>query len=193
MKRKLFDAFKFLAFISIGIFLFWKVYKDQPIDELIESAQNVNYWWISLGLLIGILSHYIRALRWGIALDSMGISARKDNLFHSVMVGYLANLAIPRMGEVSRAAVLKKYNQVPFSAGFGTIVSERIIDLLFLGIATLYVLIFENDIIISFFKIIFHFLFLEALYSKLYCYKKHVQKQAKGLLSLVFVLFNLSC
>jgi len=152
VKQKLFNVLKFLAFISIGIYLFWKVYKDQPIDELIESAQHVNYWWIGLGLLIGILSHFIRALRWGIALDSMGISARRDNLFHSVMVGYLANLVIPRMGEVSRAAVLKKYNQVPFSSGFGTIVSERIIDLLLLGAATVYVVLFENNIILQFFQ-----------------------------------------
>ena len=148
--KKILNIAKYLLFAVIGIFLFWKVYKDQPIDELLEAAKEINYWWILLTLVIGIFSHIARALRWEIALQSNDISARKDNLFYSVMVGYLANYALPRMGEITRAAVLKKYNGVSFTKGFGTIVTERIVDLIILLIFTFFIFIFQRDVITKF-------------------------------------------
>jgi len=148
--KKIFNIAKYLLFIGIGIFIFWKVYKDQPIDELIDSASQVNYWWVAFALVIGVFSHIIRALRWDIALQSNNLKARKDNLFYSVMVGYLANYAFPRMGEISRAAVLKKYNNIPFTTSFGTIVTERLVDLIILLLFTLTVLIFQKDVISTF-------------------------------------------
>ncbi len=152
MKKKIINTVKFVAFISIGLFLFWKVYKDQPVDDLIAAAKNVNYWWIALASVIGILSHVVRALRWEIILSSLGIKTYKDNLFYAVMVGYLANLAIPRMGEVSRSAVLKNYNKVPFTTGFGTIVTERIVDVVIMLGLTFFVVLFHKDIILEFLR-----------------------------------------
>jgi hypothetical protein len=152
LKKKIVNTVKFVAFISIGLFLFWKVYKDQPVEDLIVAAKNVNYWWIALVSIIGISSHLVRALRWEIILSSMGIKTYKDNLFYAVMVGYLANLAIPRMGEVSRSAVLKKYNKVPFTTGFGTIVTERIVDVVIMLGLTFFVVLFHKDVILEFLR-----------------------------------------
>lgn len=150
MKKKILNTLKFIIFIGIGVFLFWKVYKDQPIEDLVVSAKNTNYWWITLSIVVGIFSHIIRALRWDIALKSNKITARRDNLFYSVMIGYFANLAVPRMGEVTRAAVLKKYNNVPFSIGFGTIVTERLVDMLVLLCMTVLVILLQNNVLAEF-------------------------------------------
>ncbi len=144
MKKKIVNTIKFILFIGIGIFLFWKVYKDQSIDDLINTSKNINYRWLVLAAIVSVGSHLIRALRWELALTSIGIKPSRSNLFHAVMIGYLANLAIPRLGEVSRSAVLKKYEKIPFTSGFGTIITERIVDvIIMLGITVL--VIFYND------------------------------------------------
>lgn len=144
MKKKLINTVKFFAFISLGIFLFWKVYQDQSFDTLYTAAKELDYGLIIFAMLISLISHIVRAMRWQIVLSSMQISTRLDNLFHAIMVGYLANMAIPRMGEVSRSAVIKKYEKIPFTTGFGTIVSERIVDVLIMLAITLFA-IFFND------------------------------------------------
>ncbi|HPW65543.1 MAG TPA: lysylphosphatidylglycerol synthase transmembrane domain-containing protein [Salinivirgaceae bacterium] len=144
MKKKIVNAFKFLLFIGIGIFLFWKLYKDQSIDDLIEASKNLNYYWLILAAIVSVGSHLVRAIRWELALTSIEMKARRSNLFHAVMVGYLVNLAIPRLGEVTRAAVLKKYEKISFTGGFGTIIAERIVDLIII-IGITVVVIFYND------------------------------------------------
>ncbi|HON17733.1 MAG TPA: lysylphosphatidylglycerol synthase transmembrane domain-containing protein [Salinivirgaceae bacterium] len=143
MKRKLTQTFKFLFFISLGIFLFWKVYKDQPVEELIDAATKINYLWIFFAVIIGLLSHVIRAIRWAYIFESMEKPQKPSLLYHSVMIGYLANFAFPRMGELTRAAVVKKYGNVPFSTAFGTIITERIVDMVVLGALTVVGFLFQ--------------------------------------------------
>jgi len=144
LKKKIVNAFKFLLFIGIGIFLLWKLYKDQSIDDLVEASKNLNYYWLILAAIISVGSHLVRAIRWELTLTSIEMKARRSNLFHAVMVGYLANLAIPRLGEVVRAAVLRKYEKISFTGSFGTIISERIVDVIIMLSITVVVL-FYND------------------------------------------------
>jgi hypothetical protein len=91
---------------------------------------NANYWWIALAIPLGILSHYIRALRWKMLIEPMGYKPRNSNMFFAVMIGYFANLALPRLGEVSRCTILTKYEDVPFQKSFGTVITERVLDML---------------------------------------------------------------
>ena len=128
--------------LAFGGFLVWYSLRDIDIDEFIGYFKNANYGWIALGLFFGVLSHLSRAYRWKFMLEPIGYKPKFTNNVLAVLVGYLVNLAIPRAGEVSRAAVLKNYENVPFEKGFGTIVAERIADLvmmLFIIIITLFV------------------------------------------------------
>ena len=100
------------------------------MDVLIGYFKNANYSWVFLGLLFGILSHLSRAYRWKFMLEPIGYKPKFTNSVLAVLIAYLVNLAIPRAGEVSRAAVMANYENVPFEKGFGTIVAERIADLI---------------------------------------------------------------
>lgn len=116
--------------LFLGGFLVWYSISNISIKILIEYFKEANYSWIFLGLFFGILSHLSRAYRWKFMLEPLGFKAKYTNSVLAVLVGYLVNLALPRAGEVSRALVLTNYEDVPFEKGFGTIVAERIADLI---------------------------------------------------------------
>lgn len=124
---------KFLMFFVVSVILFWLVYRDQNWDELGKILkEEVDYMWLGVAMLIGLLSHVVRAVRWQLLTASMGYRIRFSNSFMGVMIGYFANIAIPRMGEFTRCGVVNKYENVPFSRLLGTVVTERIIDLVIL-------------------------------------------------------------
>lgn len=132
MKKRVLNILKFLVFISLGIFIFWKVYKGQDIDELIKSIHQVDFFWIYVSIVLGILSHVARSARWVLLAKGLGYKPSGYNSFFAVMIAYLANLAFPRMGEVTRCAVIKQYEKVPLSTAIGTIITERVIDVVML-------------------------------------------------------------
>lgn len=101
-----------------------------PLSDIIPYFKSANYWWIALGIFLGFLSHLSRAYRWNFLLEPMGYKVKFLNSFMAVFITYLANYGVPRSGEVLRAAVLTNYEDVPFEKGFGTIVAERMADLL---------------------------------------------------------------
>ena len=126
----------------MGAFIFWLIYKDQDIQHIKSVLRNdVNYWWVLLSLFIGLLSHISRTLRWGLMIEPVSHKPRFINTFLAVMVGYLMNLALPRMGEVSRCGVLARYEKISFTKLLGTVVAERLVDmislLILLGITIL--------------------------------------------------------
>jgi uncharacterized protein (TIRG00374 family) len=117
-------------FIGIGI-IFYQ-YTSLTTDELEKiqvSFQKANYYYILLSLFIAMFGYWSRAYRWKFALNHLGYHTKFSNNFFTVCVSYLVNLTVPRSGEISRAALLKKYEKVPFDKAFGTIVAERIVDL----------------------------------------------------------------
>ncbi|WP_245662311.1 lysylphosphatidylglycerol synthase transmembrane domain-containing protein [Tenacibaculum soleae] len=113
----------------MGGFLVWYSLSKVSIVTLLGYFKEANYWWIALGLFFGILSHLSRAYRWKFLLEPMGYKPDFGNSTMAVLVAYLVNYAVPRAGEVSRAAVMTNYENIPFEKGFGTIVAERIADL----------------------------------------------------------------
>ncbi|MDG1227149.1 MAG: lysylphosphatidylglycerol synthase transmembrane domain-containing protein [Polaribacter sp.] len=121
---------KIILPLFLGGFLVWYSISNISVQILIEYFKEANYSWIFLGLFFGILSHLSRAYRWKFMLEPIGFKAKYTNSVLAVLVGYLVNLALPRAGEVSRALVLTNYEDVPFEKGFGTIVAERIADLI---------------------------------------------------------------
>ncbi len=132
MKKIIGNTIKFLVFISLGIFIFWKVYKDQDFDELVKGLEQVNFFWVYVSIFLGVLSHMARSARWVLLAKSIGYKPSQYNSFFAVMISYFANLAFPRLGEVTRGAVIKQYEKLPLSTAFGTIISERAIDIIML-------------------------------------------------------------
>ncbi|TDO04722.1 hypothetical protein DET65_0626 [Sunxiuqinia elliptica] len=151
LKPKIIQALKFLAFLTLGALLFWLVYKDQDIERLKSILKNdVNYWWVWLSLFFGLLSHISRTMRWSLMIEPLGKKPRLLNTFLAVMVGYLMNLVFPRMGEISRCGVLARYEKMSFTQLIGTVVVERIIDVIMLLLLTLIVIVGQFGQVIQF-------------------------------------------
>ncbi len=135
MKKTIIKILQFLAFFAVGAFIFWLIYKDQDINRIKSILKNdVNYTWVFVSLVVGLVSHISRTLRWGLMIEPIGHKPRFMNTFLSVMVGYLMNLALPRMGEISRCGVLSRYEKISFTKLIGTVIAERLIDMISLVI-----------------------------------------------------------
>lgn len=133
--------------------MFWLVIKDQDINQIKSILSNdVNYFWIVVSLFLGLISHISRTIRWKLMIESIGYKPGMLNTFFAVMIGYLMNLVIPRMGEISRCGVLTKYEEIPFTKLVGTVVLERLIDILMLLILLLMVIFTQFGQMLEFLK-----------------------------------------
>lgn len=118
-------------FIGLGIIYYqYTTLTPEELEKIKISFIKADYFYIYLSLFIALFGFWSRAYRWKFALQHLGYHTKFHNDLLTVCVSYLVNLTIPRSGEVSRAMLLKKYEDVPFDKAFGTIVAERIIDML---------------------------------------------------------------
>lgn len=138
---------KIIIPLILGGFLVWYSFTIVSPSELIQYFKDANYWWIALGLVFGILSHLSRAYRWKFLLEPLGYKPKFLNSTLAVLVAYLMNIFLPRAGEVTRAAVMSNYEKIPFEKGFGTIVAERIADLIMMLIIISITLLIQFDFI----------------------------------------------
>ena len=148
MQKNLFRKLLKIAIpLFLAVFLFRMAFKDQDYDHVINALKSANYYWVFLSVSISVLSHFVRAIRWRMLINPMGYNVSILNTFHAVMAGYLANLALPRMGEVSRCGTLNRKTKVPVNALLGTVLVERAIDVLCLLFLTFVVIFFNFDFI----------------------------------------------
>ncbi|WP_347373388.1 lysylphosphatidylglycerol synthase transmembrane domain-containing protein [Aequorivita sp. Q41] len=134
--------------LGLGVFLIWYVYQSFSPQQLAETQKyfaDANYGFVLLSVIFSVLSHLSRSYRWNFMLDPLGYKTKLANNFMAISVAYLMNVFIPKSGEVSRGIILDKYEGVPFQKGFGTIISERVVDLIFLLIFTIAALIIKFD------------------------------------------------
>ena len=139
--------------ILFGSFLIVYTYEKFTPQQLLEIKgyfKNANYSYIYLGVFIAFLGNASRAYRWKFTLEHMGYTTSFYNNFMAVNIGYLLNLTVPKSGEISRAVILKKYENVPFDKGFGTIVAERIVDIIVLLLFMMLAILLQFDIVKSF-------------------------------------------
>lgn len=134
MKQVIAKSFKYLILLLIGLVLLYFAFKEQDLNLLFEDLRRAEYVWVFASVLFAYLAHLVRAYRWRMMISSLGHGTPSlTNTFSAVLIGYLANLAFPRMGEVSRCGVINKTDQIPIVKLIGTVVAERLIDLLMLG------------------------------------------------------------
>jgi uncharacterized protein (TIRG00374 family) len=139
--------------IVLGILIIiyqYNKFTEAQIDEIVGYFKNANYYFVFLSVVVGFMGNTLRAYRWKYMLDHLGYKSTFANNFMAVNIGYLLNLTVPKSGEISRAVIVKKYNEIPFDKGFGTIVAERIIDIFFLLFFMLLAVVLQYNIVKAF-------------------------------------------
>ncbi len=148
MKKALITALKIIIPLSFGIYLAWYFF-DQMSEK--DKAQvwavfsRANYFYIFLSIIMAWLAIYSRAIRWSYMLEPLGYQPKTWNNYHAISIGYFMNLLIPRAGELTRAGMMTRYENIPFEKGFGTILAERVVDTAMLGSIALVTIFLQKE------------------------------------------------
>lgn len=150
MKRYI-SAFKYIILLVVGVALLILAFKGQDVNQLISDLKRADYQWVFASVAACFVAHIIRAIRWRMMIVSLGHGTPSLlNTSYAVFVGYMANVAFPRMGEVSRCGVINKTDRIPIVKLIGTVIVERIVDLLMLTIVLALGIILQFDLLSDF-------------------------------------------
>jgi uncharacterized protein (TIRG00374 family) len=171
LPKRIREFFQFVLFTGIGALILVLVYKSQNaayiadcalkgipeaecslFEKLKSDFASVNYWWVLAVITAFIISNILRAHRWLLLIRTMGVQGRMSNAFFTIMVGYFANMGLPRVGEVVRAGLFAKYEKIGPEKVMGTIVVDRLLDLASLLFAILLAIVLQGKILFAFFK-----------------------------------------
>lgn len=148
MKKYIIPAIKFALSLGVGIGLiiwFMGQMSDSDKQHVIADIKRANYFWVAVPPVLGMVSNFFRTQRWRLLLRPLGYNPGYWNTFLSVMIMYFLNLFFPRLGEVSRCGVLARYEDVPLDKSIGTMVVERVIDVICLGLIAIALILLEHD------------------------------------------------
>ena len=138
--------------LAIAVFFMWLALKGMDFKKIAVYFAKANYFWVFAATIFGVLAYWLRAVRWNLLLEPMGYKISNSNSFWTISFGYLMNLTIPRSGELARSTALFSIEKVPVEKSFGTIILERVVDLIcmmgFLGLT----LIFKYKAILAFYQ-----------------------------------------
>lgn len=137
MKSKIFNVLKYLILLGVAAALLLYALKGMDVNKILQQILKADLFWVSVSGLLSIIAFVVRAHRWNLLIEPLGYSPTLKNTTYSVIVGYFANLALPRLGEVSRCGALSKAESIPFNKLLGTVIVERIIDVLSLFVCIL--------------------------------------------------------
>jgi len=144
-------VFKYLIVLSVGLLLLYLAFRGQDIHQMISDLRKADLKWVFLAMLVSLIAHVIRAFRWNLMIGSLGHETPPlMSTFHAVIMGYIANLAFPRMGELARCTVINKSSNIPVDKLLGTVLVERLVDLVMLGLAFVMAVFFEYKLISGF-------------------------------------------
>ena len=138
--------------MAVGFFFIYLSYQNttpEDRDSIYKYIKNADYRFVLASTFFGILSHISRAIRWQYLLAPLGYRPKTINAILAVLIGYISNLGIPRSGELLRASALDRYENIPFQKGFGTVIAERVVDLIILIGLVFLALILQYDLIVD--------------------------------------------
>ncbi len=147
MNKKLISIIKYSLFFAVGIGMLWLTFRNQDFSSILQKIKNVHSGWLLLSVSVAVLAHLSRTHRWNMMIEPLGYKPRFINTFWALCAGYFANLAIPRIGEITRCGLLSKAEDVPFNELIGTVIVERVMDVLMLLLCLLLVAITQFDLI----------------------------------------------
>lgn len=143
MRKGILQSLKFIAFFAVGILLLWFAFRNVDFSKLGAELKEANYSWLLLSIIFATFALISRSRRWVLLINPLGFKPSIRNAFYALMTGYLANLALPRIGEITRCVALGKKEKIPVDQLIGTVVIERTIDFLSLLIIMI-ILIFTS-------------------------------------------------
>lgn len=159
MSSRLKAFIQYLVILSTTVLLVWVSLRGLDAGEdqnkweyLLMTWGKASKWWLIVMAVIAMISHLIRAIRWKMLLDPAGQSVSVRDSFLSMMVGYLVNMVVPRGGEISRCYNLYRLNKVPVEVSFGTVVVERLVDLICFAVLIIAVFLIEAKKLFAFFE-----------------------------------------
>lgn len=144
------DIIKYSIFAVVGILVGYFIFRNFSFQEFKVDLKKANVWFVLLSVSVGVFAVLIRALRWQIVLEPLGYNTKLGNSYHSIMTGYLVNLGIPRSGEITRCALMSKSENIPLNVLIGTVLSERILDLIMLIIVITGSVILQFDLLYNY-------------------------------------------
>jgi len=142
LKKTILQILKIAGFLALGILLLFFAFRGIALEELVSTLSKVNFWWIGMSLFFAFISFFSRARRWMLLIEPLGFKPSFSNTYHALMIGYLSNFALPRLGEVTRCVTLGKKEKIPVDSLIGTVIIERVIDLAML-LVILFILLFS--------------------------------------------------
>lgn len=134
-------------FAALGALIVYFIQKNFTFDEFVSKLKLAKIEFVIASVLMGVVAVFIRALRWRLLLEPMGYSTSLSNAYHATMSGYLVNLGIPRSGEVTRCAMFSKSDKVPLNVLVGTVLSERVLDLVMLAFVLLFSVLLQFNLL----------------------------------------------
>ncbi|MEQ9465999.1 MAG: lysylphosphatidylglycerol synthase transmembrane domain-containing protein [Ekhidna sp.] len=152
MSKILISSLKILISVGLAGGLMYLVFRNVEWVEFWERAKTVDYTWVIASILLSIVAYVARAYRWNILLEPLGYNLKTSRTLLAVSIGYLANLALPRLGEITRCGVLHRNDKVAVPAALGSVVTERIIDVITLLLLILVSLVVESGRLLNFLK-----------------------------------------
>lgn len=150
MKKPILTILQYLFFLGIGIFFVWLSVKNinhKQQDQIFDAIRRARQWLIVPAFFLLFLAHYSRAMRWKILMEPLGYKPSNFNTFAAVMIGYLVNAGVPRLGEVVKCTLLARYEKIRADRLVGTIVMERAVDVVCLVVVFFAALIFQGGFI----------------------------------------------
>ena len=137
MKKITSTTLKILIPLLISAVILYFTYRDYDFSQFWADMKRIDWRWLAAALAFSAFGPLFRGLRWNLLLEPIGYDVPKKDTVLTVFTGYAANIIIPRVGEVSRCAILERNAHVPFSKGLGTLVAERVVDAVLLGLIVL--------------------------------------------------------
>ncbi len=154
--KKVLSLSKIIIPLAIGVFFIYLSYQNTTPEDrtnIFKYIKNADYRFVLLSAFFGVLSHISRAVRWQFLLAPLGYRPKTINSVLAVLIGYFSNLGIPRSGELLRATAMDRYENIPFQKGFGTVIAERVVDLVLLVGCIVLALALQYDLIVDYLKI----------------------------------------
>lgn len=155
MNKTVKSVIQFSAFLILGIAIVWFIFHNMSNEQIAQCKNallNANPFLIAAAFFLGLIAHFIRALRWQIIIEPIGYKPTIANTYAATLIGYIANLAFPKLGELTRCGVLAKYENIPFEKSFGTVIAERLFDTLCWLLIVVITVLIEFNRLYAYFK-----------------------------------------
>jgi len=147
VKARFVKALQFVFFLLTGVVLLYFAFRGIDLNNMMLQIRHANYSWVALSAFFAVLALLFRSIRWRLLIEPLDEHPKLVNIFHAINVGYLANFAFPRIGEVTRCGILYRTDQIPADKLFGTVIVERFFDVLMSVLMLTLILLLRNDVV----------------------------------------------